>query len=261
MSQGSISGISQAQQTFQQTQRIDGRDPAHGTAVVKPADVVQLSSEARRSLEEMLQAETVAEAYVKHIAESMREAAPSDTEQKFNNEEDAERRFSSAMEKFAVDLKWLVDALGVPPEEARKLEAALQFRSSIDYRQARPPVPDVLLRAELDRTSAAVFVNGLSFAVGRDGIDSVAVERVAVIKVDPTLADQLADPQFPRLVVVGESDATQNDVDASVAAFDGNLTSRLAAAPPEQLHGMLVVRELAGGQDGRRLRVDAVSPI
>lgn len=261
MSQGSISGVSQAQQTFQQTQRIDGRDPAHGTAVVKPADVVQLSSEARRSLEEMLKSETVAEAYVKHIAESMQEATPSDTEQKFSNADDAERRFASSMEQFAVDLKWLVDALGVPPEEARKLEAALQFRSSLDYRQARPPVPDVLMRADLDRASAAVFVNGLSFSVGREGIDSVAVERVAVIKVDPTLAGQLADPQFPRLVVVGGTGENENNVKASVAAFDDNLTSRLAAAPPEQLHGMLVVRELAGTPENRRLRVDAVSPI
>lgn len=238
-----------------------GRDPAHGGAAeVKPADTVQLSSDARRRIDEMLKAETIAEAYVKHIVDTMREAQPSDTEQQFG-EEDAERRYNRSLESFAVDLKWLVEALGAPPDDAAKLQAALQSRSLVDYHQSRPPVPEIILRAEMDRGNAAVFVHGLSFDLGHQGIERVAVEKVAVIKLDNTLAGQLDDPNFPRVVVVGENDAKTPGVDGSVATFKDNLTARLAAAPPDQLQGMLIVREVAATAEARRLRVDALSRI
>lgn len=262
MSQGTISGVSPSHQSPPMGDRPDRASAQKVVNEARQADLVQLSSEGRRRLEELINSETVAEAYLNYLTDPSREVEASGKDQE-PGEEEAKKRFSTSLKDLSFDIGWLLDALEIGPEEAAKVTSVISSRSAAHYAQSRPPVPEVILRAELDKAGVAVFVQGLSFTTGRDGIEDVRLERISVIRMNPTLSNQLADPDFPRVVVVGGSeDDKRGDTAASVAAFNDNLSARLAATPPAQLHGMLMVRDVTAAQtEARRLRVDALNPI
>lgn len=254
MADMNIAPMQRAVEIAVQANRAGHGDEAVNAQRTSVADQVQLSAEARRRLDEMNQGQTIAEAFLKHVLENgLKEAARSDTEGNLD-EEEAKSRLKRTVDQVAMDLGWLIEALGIPPEEATKLKAALNARASVDYAQSRPPVPEIIVRAKVEDATPTVFVRELAFEAGPDGISNVSVKQVAVTHANPSLVAQLADPDAPKVIVVDE----RRDADR---AFESTLQARLMANPHPELHGMLIVRENAETAGRIRLRIDALAPL
>lgn len=221
------------------------------------ADTVNLSSEAKKRLDEMRNSETVAEAFLHHIITTkLQETAESGTDQN-TEDKDARDKFTVSVNKVSVDIGWLVDALDLKPDQKDKIRAVILARASVDYVQARPPVPVVLNTASQEKAQAALFVHDLTLETNRDTVAGASVQQVSVARVSPGFAQQLSDPAVPRVVNVAQPDET----DGATKAFNDSLTERIATTPSQELQGMLIVRETSASGDTRRLRIDALMPI
>ncbi len=254
MADVNIASVQRAIETSVQVSRSGQGQEAVNAQRATVADQVQLSSEARRRLDEMNQGQTIAEAFLKHLLENrLHEAAKADTEGNLDDEE-AQKKVTGAIDRVALDLGWLIEALGIPPEESSKLKAALSARASLDYAQSRPPVPEIIVRAEASDATATVFVQELAFEAGKDGITDVSVRQVSVTHANSSLLEQLSDPNAPKVIVVDERQQANR-------AFEDSLQARLMSTPHPDLHGMLIVRENAETAGRIRLRVDALAPL
>lgn len=221
------------------------------------ADSVNLSSEAKRRLDEMRNSGTVAEAFLQHIITTkLQEATKSDTGQTADDE-NAKGKFSIAINKVSVDIGWLMDALALKADQKDKIAAVIAARATIDYIQASPPVVEVLNTAQSNQMPAALFIHDLTLETNNDTVSGARVQQVSVAQVTPGFAQQLADPAAPRVVNVAQPDAS----DAATKAFNDTLTERIATTPSQELQGMLIVREALASGDTRRLRIDALMPI
>lgn len=251
--------VARTVQMSSQMARAGQGEEAQATQRLSVNDQVQLSAEAKKRMEQLSEGQTIAEAYLKHLLETKAlEPGKAETEQDLNDE-DAKNKLGGAVEKISMDLTWLVEALGIPPEEASKLHAVLAARASLDYAQSRPPVPEIIVRARSEDALATVFVHELQFDVGKDGITGASVQQVRVTHATSSLGEQLADPNAPRVVFVGSEQ--EAGVQGSKAAFESNLSARLASIPNQELQGMLIVREHLMAGDTRRMRVDALMPL
>lgn len=251
-----IGSMAAAQQAAAQAQTHSAaRSPTAQESAV--ADTVNLSSEAKKRLDEMRNSETVAEAFLQHIITSkLQEAAKSGTDQTAD-EEDAKNKFNTAVNKVSVDIGWLVDAMNVKADQKTKIASVIAARATIDYVEARPPVVQVLSTAQSNQAPTALFVHDLQIETSNDTVSGASVQQVSVAQVTPGFAQQLADPEAPRVVNV----AQPNSNDAASKAFNEALTERIATTPSQELQGMLIVRETSVVGDVRRLRIDALMPI
>lgn len=253
-----LTGIPRSVETSVQQMRHGQHEPAARQQELSVADSVRLSSEARKRMDELSEGQTVAEAFLKHLLETRLTEASQAESNKDPAEEDAARKVKGAFDRVMVDLGWLIEAMGVPPEEAPKLRSVLAARASVDYAIARPPVPEIVMRAAAENEVPTLFVQDLSIGIVKDRIDSASVQRVAVTRADPSLNQQLADPNAPRVVVM--ADQSQDGTLGSRDAFDDNINARLMQPHPE-LQGMLIVRENGSSGESRRLRIDVLMPL
>ncbi|MGE5545642.1 MAG: hypothetical protein ACM33T_01995 [Solirubrobacterales bacterium] len=251
-----------AGQTPETTHKLQPHQVAGAVSDKTVSDVVQLSTDARKRLDEMIQGQTIAEAYLRHVVEAaMQGPQESNTDQQQPKDDEASKKFKQALDNLSVDIGWLIDALGLSPVEADKLKNAIAVQGAA-YTQSAPAMPELIVRAQASG-SAVVFVSGLSFDMGKDGIDNVGVEQVSVTPVAPSLAQQINDPNAPKVIVMGDHEDGSVQAGAPRDPFRDphSVASRLAATPSQELQGMLIVREHAPSPGLRRVRVDALMPI
>lgn len=263
MAEVNVAALSRLFQQQQIQSRATAPEPVGRAQEVAASDPVQLSSEAKKRLEQQQGYETVAQAFLKHqLTKQIDDANASNSENDLKDK-DAQKQLKIGIDKVSMDIGWLIDALGLAPEEKKKVAEVLGARASLDYVNARPPVPFVIERAASGDEAAAVFVHDLSFTVEKDTIKDISIQKVAVALIDKTLADQLSDPETPRLVRVTQSDEAGKVKQDSDRQFHDpfNVSSRLSAAQATaELRGMLIVRDNATPQ-AVRLRIDALQPL
>lgn len=267
----------QQQQHSHDQQQLKERPPVQ--------DAVALSTDAKKALKELLEGQTIAEAWMKHVIEDSRDKTQDTSESQNDPNKDKEddkdknwrQQTNGAINSMVADLGWLLDALGVDGINTDKLLGYLQGRAESDIGQAQSIVEAVVLQAPRANTVPAIFVEDLNVTVSKGTVSEVTVKRVTLTTVHGSTKDRISDQSKPLVVDAGGKLQTVR----GTALGEDNSVSITAEARPEQTdrttermlrdgtsstdvrHGLLIVREGGRPQPNNpfRLRLDALMPL
>ncbi|MBI2235715.1 MAG: hypothetical protein HYU60_01955 [Magnetospirillum sp.] len=267
----------QQQQHSHDQQQLKERPPVQ--------DAVALSTDAKKALKELLEGQTIAEAWMKHVIEDSRDktldTSESQNDPNKDKEDDKDKNWrqqtNGAINSMVADLGWLLDVLGVDGINTDKLLGYLQGRAESDIGQAYPIIETVVLQAPRANTVPAIFVEDLDVTVSKGTVSEVKVKRVTLTTVHGSTKDRISDQSKPLVVDAGGKLQTVR----GTALGEDNSVSITAEARPEQTdrttermlrdgtsstdvrHGLLIVREGGRPQPNNpfRLRLDALMPL
>ncbi|CAA7624333.1 hypothetical protein [Magnetospirillum sp. UT-4] len=276
----------QAAMVVQVAPAVTGVAPVSETA--KSAnDPVDLSTRARSLVQELQGSQTVAEAWLqqKTAPAEITDPSKSDNQDRLLDPaaKDEEKRQQKALKQsfdtVMSDIAWLFDALGAKKVDGGPIAEAISRKAAAAGVGTRPPVHEVVLRAEQGGGAAALYVENLHITVQKGEVTKVEVERVALTNVHDTLRDRFSGTGRPLVLDVGGelqqvggtalgADRTADVVISPKARADKqpgeDVAARDRATPlDDPRHALLIVRE--GGKlhpEGTlRLKLDALLPI
>lgn len=248
-------------------------------------DAVELSADARKIVKQLQESQTVAEAFLAHLTDPKRAieqgAKSKESDLSGDDEDRARKQLRDAMDWAVKDIGWLIDALASKEVDTSAVAAVVAAQAQRDGVGVRPPVRTVLLKAESQGGSAALFVEDLTITLQKGEVVDAQVKRVSLTTVHSTMRDRISDKNQPLVLDVGG----QLQEVAGLALGQGGddqiaftPTGRTESAPGEDRrsqaytlgrasddprHALLIVRE--GGKlhtEGTiRVRMDAVLPI
>jgi len=248
-------------------------------------DAVQLSAQARSFMKDMLESQSVAEAWLRQKTAPPDMTDPrqleSTSQSTDSNDKDKEQQQSlkKAFDQTMTDINWLLDAIGVNKADVNPIADAIAQKAAASGVGVVPPLPEILARAQQSGSVAALFAENIDVTVQRGRVVDASVERVTITQVHDTVGDRFAGTDKPLVLDVGgelqqirtPSIGTGNDgVITPSARADNNKAAKVAEAltersdrPEDPRRALLIVRE--GGrlhQEGTvRVKLDALMPI
>lgn len=248
-----------------------------GGGGISIADAIQLSDTAKNIVKQMLEGQTVAEAWLAN-----KTAAPAIGEVQHMSDSGAssngtdQQSLKNAYDFMMADIAWLFDAMGTKVNQGIIAELIANQAASNGI-GVRPPVSQVVAQAAQSGGVAALFIENLTVTIQRDKVVDASVDRVALTTVHETMRARFADSERPLVLDVGgqfqqvAADALGNA--GTVAITPKARPERLsdlqdplangAIRPEDPRHSLLIIRE--GGRlhpEGTlRVKLDALLPI
>lgn len=170
-------------------------------------DAVSLSAQARQVLSQMVEGQTVAEAWLRHLTTAPdlnQQVAASGGSGATGGQDDQANQAAmrQSLNRAMADLSWLFDAMSPPKVDTNAVAKVLAERMAADAVGTSPPLPQVIANAEQTGTTPALYVENLSITTGRGGT-TATVDRVALTTVSPSLGQSAANTDRPLVVDVG----------------------------------------------------------
>lgn len=249
---------------------------ADGSGGLSVADAVQLSASAKNFVKEMLEGQTVAEAWQanKNAAPDIREVQ-SASGSGATGDETGQPSLKAARDFMMADIAWLFDAMGTKIDHGA-IADLIDAQAAADGVGVRPTASMVVAQAAQTGGVAALFVENLSVTIQRDKIVDSSVARVALTTMHESMASRFQGADRPQVVDVGgqfqpvAADALGKEpVPVTPKARPERdsdhrdpLTER-GQRPEDPRHALLIIRE--GGRlhpEGTlKIRMDAFLPI
>lgn len=270
-----------------QTQVIQ-QQQVHDQHKVKEAepvrDAVALSTDAKKAMKDLMEGQTIAEAWMKQVIEDSKQKTQDSSESQNDPNRDQDdkdkpwkQQAHGAINSMVADLGWLLDALGVDPTNTDKLLGYLQGRAESDIGQSQQVIQTVIVQAPQANTVPAIFVEDLNITVSKGTVAEVTVKRVTLTTVHGSTRDRISDQSTPMVVdaggklqtvrgtALGEENSVSLTAQARPEPYDP-VTERMlrdGTSSTDVRHGLLIVREGGRPQPNNpfRLRLDALMPL
>lgn len=250
--------------------------PATTAHAVSIADAVQLSDSAKNYVKQMLEGQTVAEAWLANKT-ALRDIGParqvqSASESGSTDGESADQQsLKNAYDFMMADIAWLFDAMGTGKADQSVIGELVAGQAATDGVGVRPPVAQVVAQASQSGGVAALFVENLTVTIHSDKVVSATVDRVALTTLHETMRTRFVGADRPLIIDVGgqlQEVGTANIPITPKARPEHpsdirDLATERGARPDDPRHALLIVRE--GGRlhpEGTlRIKLDALLPI
>mgnify|MGYP001809706269 CR=1 FL=1 len=263
--------------------------PVQSVETQPSLDAVDLSSSARDIVAELSQSTTIAEAWLKQKIktpdltdpDSLRSrpnlfAVNVDTASSDEQDKPGQRSLARSFNTAMGDISWLIDALGIGKFDVSKVASAVAQRAATDGVGVRPPVSVLIAQAEKSRSTAALYLEGLSVTVQKGKTVDASVERVAITTINPSMSASFTGTGRPMVLDVGgqlqeiaapvmgdDGGSTATDVASQAAKVAEILLATSMKRSDQPNHALVVVRE--GGKlhpEGTlKLKMDVLQPI